>query len=196
MRFSKSTPFCIVALVVILLIPASAIAGTAENRAKCEAWLNDHYRSHSRLLVVWEYTQDSMYNFRANYEVLPSFGGPAIIGYDCTIKLRTGKMISFPSVEPYEKQAEVEASVGSLEKHRVKYGKNACPSLSAFKALADALNKGNYRYDLPPSCSWLDRGQVVLGPIKTVEYGGYSFALIALPNGEKRWIDAADIFDE
>lgn len=189
MRFKGSITCSVFFFLGIIILPTSALAGEATDRAKCESWLKNHYQSFSVLSVIREYTQDNEYHFRANYNVQPSYGNFTSIGFDCTIYLDSGKVVAVPDLKTYKKEEKINSSSSSLAKHRMSSGGNACDQLSAWKAFSDEMHKGNFSAQLPESCSWLEKGQVVLGPVKTVEYKGGGFVLIALPNGKQRWIE-------
>ena len=189
MGFRKLTAFGFLVLLVAILFPAPAMAGATTNRAKCESWLESHYRSFSRVSVVREYTQDSEYHFRANYKVQPQYGDSTSIGFDCTVYLASGKVVAVADLETYKNEEKITSSLDSLAKRRMSSGGDACAELSSWKAFSDEMHKGNYSAQLPATCSWLEKGQVVLGPVQTAEYKGGGFALVVLPSGKQGWIE-------
>ena len=185
--------FCVFVLFATALYSISAFADEAANQAKCESWLEDHYQNFSRLSVVHEYAQDGEYHLRANYNVQPYYGAFTSIGFDCTIYLDSGKVVAFPDLKTFKQEEKINSSLNSLAKHRLSSGGNACEQLSTWQSFADEMHRGNFSAQLPETCSWLEKGQVVLGPIKTVKYKGNGFVLVALPSGEQRWIEDVNL---
>lgn len=167
----------------------------AENthRENCTNWLQEHYASHSHVETIQDYTQNSEYHFRANYNVVPYNASATTIGFDCTIYLTSGKVVAFPSLKPYTREAEAKPAAKSFPERRMKSGGDACPELAAWQRFTDQIKKGNYSAKLSSSCTWIEKGDRVFGPIESKKYKGYTFKLISLPGGKRYWVESVSL---
>jgi hypothetical protein len=81
-----------------------------------------------------------------------------------------------------------------MKEYRVEFGYSACPSLEPWKILVDEMRKENWSAELPSSCIWLERGELVYGPpLARESYEGSNFVQIRLRNGSSAWIDASQL---
>jgi len=179
----------------LLLYSTASLSADSQLREKCEAWLSEHYQNYSHVKTIREYKQESEYNYRANYRVVPYSADPTTIGFDCTIYLEKDKVVAVPSLKPYlpEQKRQPTKVKSSLQERRMKWGGDACPKLKAWKRFSDEVRKGNYSAKLAKSCIWLEKGYRVFGPEKTVKYNKSPFALISLPNGKRYWVEGGNL---
>jgi hypothetical protein len=181
-------------LLLTLLIFSGASFGSEDTRRKdCTNWLQEHYSSYSHVETIQEYTLNSEYHYRANYNVVPYNATAATIGFDCTIYLTSGKVVAFPSLKPYPQEAEAKPATKSLSEQRMKSGGSACPEFAAWQRFSDEMKKGNYSAKLSSSCVLLEKGDRVFGPIESKKNKGFTFNLISLPGGKRYWIESVSL---
>lgn len=137
---------------------------------------------------------NNMYHLKGNYTVVPYYGPETVIGFECNYFARNNRIVAFSNRQPFTIRAPEAKIVSDTKEYRIEFGCSACPDLEPWKIFADEMNKGNWSAELPSSCVWLERGEVVYGPpLARESYEASDFVQIKLRSGTSVWIEASQL---
>ena len=157
----------------------------------CKKWLLDEtgYRFFAETARIREYEQAGEYSLRSNLLVVTALQQQAEVGFECNVYIDQGIVSASIDLQTFAPEDAVSTSAAGLNENRLKWGGSGCASMKKWKKLTDEIAKGNYEEDIVTTCTWLEKGTRVYGPIENIEYKGYPFVKVRLSSGREVWIE-------
>jgi hypothetical protein len=157
-------------------------------------WLREHYKQFEEVKIIDEYEQNKIYRLKGNFRIVPYYGDETVMGFECDHAAWNNRTIGLPNLRPFPGRPPEAEIVSDMRDYRVESGYSACANLESWKVFADEMKKGNWAAELPSSCLWLKRGEVVYGPrLARESYEGSDFVQIRLRSGTLAWIEAPQL---